>query len=184
DRDGFTRYQTSPTGEEAFKEDVAYLMTYLMQGVAERGTGARTSALDRPRAGKTGTSNNNVDVWFCGYTPQFTSVVWVGYREGSRRLGSGANYTGGRVAAPIWTDFMIKAHEGLPEHDFRVPEGVEFHDIDRQTGQAGGSFREAFIRDTEPLPSQPRREEPEEAPGEGEFEFRSISAEDMIRDEF
>ncbi|MFP4192610.1 MAG: penicillin-binding protein 1A [Candidatus Hydrogenedentota bacterium] len=184
DRDGFTRYQTSPTGEEAFKEDVAYLMTYLMQGVAERGTGARTSALDRPRAGKTGTSNNNVDVWFCGYTPQFTSVVWVGYREESRRLGSGANYTGGRVAAPIWTDFMIKAHEGLPEHDFRVPEGVEFHDIDRQTGQAGGSFREAFIRDTEPLPSQPRREEPEEAPGEGEFEFRSISAEDMIRDEF
>ncbi len=180
DRDGFTRHQVSPNGERAFKEDVAYLMTYILQGAAERGTGARTAPLERPRAGKTGTSNNNVDVWFCGYTPQFTGVVWVGYREGNRRLGSGTDYTGGRIAAPIWTDFMIKAHEGLPERDFRVPDGVEFHNIERHTGRAGGSFREAFIRGTRPTAPQPRREEPREQP----FEFRSISAEEMIRNEF
>ena len=88
-------------------------------------TGGRTRFLERPRAGKTGTTNESRDVWFCGFTADYTCVVWIGYRD-NRPLGRGRDYTGGRLAAPIWTQFMIAAHEGLPKRDFEVPEGVSF----------------------------------------------------------
>jgi len=54
------------------------------------------------------------------------------------------------MANPVWTEFMIKAHEGLPIHKFKVPEGVKFFSVDRTTGLAGGSFREAFVKGTRP----------------------------------
>ncbi len=148
DRDGFTRYTNDAESERVFREDLAYLMTYLMEGATTYGTGARTAELDRPRAGKTGTTNNSVDVWFCGYTPEYTTVVWLGYRQGNVPLGM--NATGGRVAAPIWRDYMIRVLDGQPVQDFPVPDGVDFHNITKSTGVRGGSFREAFIRGTRP----------------------------------
>ena len=160
DRDGFTRYTTSAGAERVIEEDVAFLMNHILRGAAERGTGARSAPLERPRAGKTGTSNDAVDVWFCGYTRDFTTVVWVGYREGNRSLGRGTDYTGGRIATPIWTDYMVRAHEGLPVRDFEVPDGVEFHNVHLESGTAGGGFREAFIRGTRP----PQQRAPEPAP--------------------
>ena len=141
--------------DEAMKANVAYVLTYLMEGVCRYGTGANTQAKwdkaepERPRAGKTGTSNESRNAWFCGFTADFTCVVWMGYRD-NRPLGQGKDFTGGRLANPIWTDFMIAAEEGLPVQDFEVPDDVTFFQVDRSTGVEGGRFREAFINGTAP----------------------------------
>lgn len=149
--DGFVRFQgdVKMEDEPAIPPNVAYVVGYIMQGVAQWGTGARSRDLDRPRAGKTGTTNDNRDVWFCGFTPQYTCVVWLGYKD-NRSLGRGSNYTGGRQACPVWTEFMVRAHKDLPVKDFDVPEGVVFYDVDKKSGLAGGSFREAFVEGTRP----------------------------------
>lgn len=148
--------------EKAMDANVAYVMTHLMEGVATYGTGARSRLLGRPRAGKTGTSNESKDLWFCGFTPDFTCAVWIGYAD-DRTLGHGKQFTGGSLACPIWTQFMIQAEEGLPVRDFEVPPGVEFHNVNRVTGVAGGDFREAFVAGTRPSAAMP------EVPAEGEL---------------
>jgi penicillin-binding protein 1A len=163
DRDGFALYDCKNylQREQALPADVAYGITYLLEGVAQWGTGARSRALERPRAGKTGTTNENRDVWFCGYTPDFTCVVWIGYRD-NRSLGKGTNYTGGRIACPIWTDFMVKAHEGLPAREFPIPPAadIKFYQVDKASGQLGGSFKEVFIRNSRPPEPRPEPKQP------------------------
>jgi penicillin-binding protein 1A len=162
DRDGIVRYDADSFREfkRVFPADVTYQVVHLMQGVCKPNpggyspSGRRTAPLGRPRAGKTGTSNESRNVWFCGFTPQYVCVVWIGYAD-NRSLGKGVAYTGGALASPIWTDFMIRAHEGLPVKDFKVPAGVEFYNINRSTGLAGGKYREAYIRGTKPLTEKP-----------------------------
>jgi len=149
DRDGNTIYQSKVQTQQRIREDLAYVMTHLLEGVATRGTGARTRTFDRPRGGKTGTTNESRDVWFCGFTPQYTCIVWVGYKD-NRPLGRGANYTGGRLAAPIWANFMIQAHQGLPVLKFEKPDSVKSYGVDRSTGRLGGSFPEMFLEGTAP----------------------------------
>jgi penicillin-binding protein 1A len=150
-RDGITRYdyRDYSWSEQAMDPRIAFIMTHLMEGVCIYGTGSRTAPLERARAGKTGTTNQNRNVWFCGYTPDFTTVVWIGYPD-NRPLGSGINYTGGRLACPIWTEFMMNAHEGLPKRNFEAPYGIEFFNVDRESGVKGGKFREAFLTGTQP----------------------------------
>ncbi|MCP4642450.1 MAG: hypothetical protein GY851_18540 [bacterium] len=156
DRDAFIRHKSLIRRKPgAIDEDVAYVMTYLMQGVAAWGSGHRTRELDRPRAGKTGTTNKSRNVWFCGFTPQYTCVVWIGYRDNrslgeGRRFTNGQQFTGGAVASPVWTKFMVDAHKTLPKLDFKRPPGVVFYKVDRTTGLAGGSFDEAFVSGTAP----------------------------------
>jgi penicillin-binding protein 1A len=134
---------------------VAYVVTHMMEGVCTPDsevpapTGRRTEALGRPRAGKTGTTNSSRNTWFCGMTPDYTCVVWVGYRD-NRSLGKGLDYTGGRLACPIWTDFMVEAHKGLPVRDFTVPDGVTFFNIQRVSGLLGGKYPEAYVNGTQP----------------------------------
>jgi penicillin-binding protein 1A len=168
DRDGLPLYKTSPDDDvrrlkrRAFNEDLAYLMTRLLEGAATYGTGARSAPLERPRAGKTGTTNDARDVWFCGYTPYYTCVVWIGYQY-NRSLGRGADFTGGRRACPVWTEFMIKAHEGLPVKDFEPPTGanaVDTFKVARQTSSGwGGQFDEVFLKGTQPPASRTAEEE-------------------------
>jgi penicillin-binding protein 1A len=169
-RDGFVNRFTGDLIDErptrVLPENVAYVVTNLLEGVAQDGTGWRSRPLARPRAGKTGTTNESKDVWFCGFTPDFTGIVWVGYRN-PESLGRGSPYTGGSIACPIWTDFMMPVHDGLPIREFDVPEGVQFYNIDRETGLAGGSFREAFLTGTKP---------PEEWP----VFFDDIDLEDLL----
>lgn len=138
-RDGITEFKARPKGNRVLDEDLAYLMTNVMEGVAIRGTGARSAPLERPRAGKTGTTNDARDVWFCGFTPQFTCVVWMGYRD-YRSLGAGRGFTGGRLACPIWTEVMIEAHRDMPVLEFDVPPGIAFHG-------SGPGFREAYMKE-------------------------------------
>ncbi len=158
DRDGVQRYdyRDHVRAEQAMDPKVAYITLHMLKGACTPGhdvghypTGWRTHVLERPRAGKTGTTNDSRDAWFCGFTPAYTTVVWIGYRD-NRSLGRGRDFTGGRLAAPVWIDFMLEAHEGMPVRDFEAPPGIEFFDVDRLHGTAGGNYREAFIEGTAP----------------------------------
>ena len=141
-----------PQTEQVISAETAYLMTSMMQSVIDHGTGKRAKALERPAAGKTGTTNDFNDAWFVGYTPQLLTGVWVGFDE-KRPLGKGE--TGGRVAAPIWQAFMSQALAGQPILDFPIPEGIALVPINPRTGQRIASagaygFLECFLRGTEP----------------------------------
>ncbi len=145
------------------KPEVAYIMTSLMRSVIDEGTARATVAgkLRRPAAGKTGTSNrkrDTVDAWFVGYTPDLLAAVWVGFDDG-KNVGKGE--TGGRAAAPIWTDFMVKATSGRPTKDFVQPPGIVVQRIDKTTGllaapgQETNTLDEVFIEGTAPTAQAP-----------------------------
>ena len=102
-------------------EEVAYTITSILQGAVERGTAKQARALERPVAAKTGTSQDAHDLWFIGYTPNLTAGLWIGY-DVPQTLGS--HESAGRLAAPIWVDFMRRALEGTPPEVFPMPEGV------------------------------------------------------------
>jgi penicillin-binding protein 1A len=132
---------------------LAFLVADLLRAPIEHpgGTSVRARALGRPAAGKTGTTNDQGDAWFVGFTPDVAAGVWVGFDV---RQVLGVKETGGRAALPIWVEFMKAAHEGRPVRDFPVPEGVSYARIDPATGklageQGGGSFQ-AFLSGSEP----------------------------------
>jgi membrane peptidoglycan carboxypeptidase len=118
DRHGNEVYRAKADTSEAFSEDVAADTTYAMQKVVSSGTGTRAKIPGRPTAGKTGTTQDNKNAWFCGFTPQLATAVWVG-RPSGKSLGS-SGY-GGRLAAPIFKDFMTAALEGEPVAQFPKP---------------------------------------------------------------
>jgi penicillin-binding protein 1A len=100
----------------------AYQIVKMMQGVVQFGTGIpAVTGLDRPIAGKTGTSQDYNDAWFSGFTPDLVTVVWVGF-DSPQTLGD--KQTGAAVAAPIWHQFMTAALHARPVLDFREPDGV------------------------------------------------------------
>jgi len=153
DREGNILEENTPSIRRVLDKNVAYLVTYLMQGVIKYGTG-RSSWLrysfSRPAAGKTGTTNNETDAWFIGFVPDLVTGVWVGFDDPIKST----RRTGAEGALPIWSDFMRAVVDG-PEKDFPVPDGVVFMDIDADTGLPAtkGSqkiLREAFIKGTEP----------------------------------
>ncbi len=139
------------TREQVTDPITAYQMTSILQGVILRGTGARRASFGRPAGGKTGTTNDNFDTWFIGFTPDLVAGVFVGFDQ-PRTLGR--SDTGSTVAAPIFKDFMVAATEGLPEKDFAAPSGVVYINISLDTGQRaeGGSrvIREIFKPETGP----------------------------------
>ncbi len=125
-------FKESSEEEKIIAPQTAFLMTYLLQGVVQHGTGWRARSLGRPVAAKTGTTDQFMDAWFIGYTPELIAGIWVGFDE-ERSLGE--NETGARAASPIWVTFMSKMLKDRPVKDFPVPEGIEFMKIDPQTGQ-------------------------------------------------
>ncbi|MDM8523627.1 PBP1A family penicillin-binding protein [Desulfococcaceae bacterium HSG8] len=131
DRDGNVLEDMNVEKKQAIEGSTAYIMTSLLESVIKHGTGARARALGRPAAGKTGTTNDQHDAWFVGYTPDYISGAWVGFDK-ERSLGR--KETGGKAALPIWLDFMKKVHEDKPEKVFKVPRGVVFSNIDAETG--------------------------------------------------
>jgi penicillin-binding protein 1A len=141
--------------DQIISPQTAFLITYLMEGVIQYGTGWRARTLGRPVAGKTGTTDQFMDAWFLGYTPDMITGVWVGFDE-ERSLGE--NETGARAASPIWVAFMSKILKDKPKKDFSVPGGVEFIKIDPKTGQVGlerESILECFIEGTGPSEKVP-----------------------------
>ncbi len=159
---GEVRLARRPEPERVLSEEVGFLLTSLLQGVIERGTGRRAQALGRPAAGKTGTSQDATDLWFVGFTPSLVAGVWVGY-DSPRSLGT--HETGGRVAVPIWTDFMGRALRGTEPAPFQQPEGVYAALVNPRTGQAVApsdpeGFPEFFLRDHGPAPPGAMRPAP------------------------
>ncbi len=148
------------SAKQVLSEGSAYVMSNMMRGVVEHGTGYRVKELERPAAGKTGTSNDEMDTWFIGFTPQWACGVWIGFDQ-KKRIGD--KETGGRVAAPVFLYFMrdflnyrdqedyrkleqeTKAEaqrlgieyippEKLEPADFQVPSDVEGYWVDKATG--------------------------------------------------
>ncbi|HET6606518.1 MAG TPA: PBP1A family penicillin-binding protein [Rhodopila sp.] len=121
----------------------------MMEGVVQRGTGQPAAkGLNRPIAGKTGTTQDFNDAWFAGFTPDLVTVVWVGYDQPTSL---GENETGGAIAAPIWHDYMATALAGRPVLDFPIPPGVTL--AQWQTGS--GTVTDAFKPDQVPGASGP-----------------------------
>ncbi len=131
DRDGNLIEHSELKRNKVIDMSTAYIMTSILESVVKSGTGWRVRELNRPAAGKTGTTNDLYDAWFIGYTPRYTTGVWVGF-DRARHLGK--NETGSRAASPIWLDYMKDALEGRPVRTFSVPEGVVFVKIDAETG--------------------------------------------------
>jgi penicillin-binding protein 1B len=134
------------------RPDTTFLVTNMMRSVLNEGTaaGARAAGFVLDAAGKTGTTNDLRDAWFVGFTPELLTVVWVGLDD-NQPLG----LSGTQAALPIWTTFMARALSGRGSTPFAVPEGVNFLDVDRDTGKASAPgcpriFREAFLSGTEP----------------------------------
>ena len=138
--------------EHIISPQTAYLMTYLLEGVVQNGTGWRAKVIGRPVAAKTGTTDQFLDAWFIGYTPELITGVWVGFDE-ERSLGE--YETGSRAASPIWVTFMSKILKDKPVKDFPIPDGIEFMKVDLRTGQISldkEATLECFKEGTGPSP--------------------------------
>lgn len=130
----------------------AYQIVSMLEGVVLRGTGRRIADLGKTLGGKTGTTNDNTDTWFVGFSPDLAVGVYVGFDQ-PRTLG--AKNTGSSVAAPIFKLFMGQALDGVATADFRIPPGVRMVWIDQETGArshqgASGAILEPFKPGTEP----------------------------------
>ena len=128
-------------------------MTSMLEGVVQRGTAKRAFEGEyRPLAGKTGTTNDERDAWFVGFSPDLAVGVYIGY-DNPKPMGKGS--TGGALAAPIFADFMKMALKDEPATPFRVPAGVQLIPINPKTGKrgaygAGDVILEAFKPGEEP----------------------------------
>jgi penicillin-binding protein 1A len=110
----------------------AFIMTTMMRDVVRAGTAARAMQLGRQDlAGKTGTTNENVDAWFCGFNASMVAITWIGFDQ-PRTLGT--NETGAVAALPTWMNFMAKVLKGVPEQPLTPPEGVLVARVNPETG--------------------------------------------------
>ncbi len=161
---------------EVIRPDTAQAMISMLQSVMSSGTGLSAS-IGRPAGGKTGTTNSWKDAWFVGFTPEVTTCVWVGYDRLGMSLGLGQS--GGVVAAPIWGDYMRRAMESEPVHDFPKYAGLESAQVCEHSGlipgpNCGAVISEVFVPGTVPdkecdlcgsgggIPSGMRRKGPKE----------------------
>ncbi|MHA6728549.1 penicillin-binding protein 1A [Devosia sp. A369] len=137
--------------EQVLDPMTAYQITSMMEGVVQRGTGTGAKGLNRPVAGKTGTTNDYKDAWFVGFTPELVVGVYVGYDQ-PRSMGS--SVTGGSFAVPIFTEFMAKALAGKPPTPFNVPPGMSTAWINPNSGvkafEGEAAIEEAFKPGTGP----------------------------------
>ncbi len=130
DRNGNILESFSSRKRQVLAEETAYLLTNIMQGVIEGGTGKKAIGLPVDAAGKTGTTDTFRDAWFIGYTPEVVCGVWMGF---DKMLSLGENETGGLACAPVWLDFM--QHVPMRTEHFPVPENIVFLPIDMETGK-------------------------------------------------
>jgi penicillin-binding protein 1A len=138
--------------EQVIDAPRAFQMVNMLQGVVERGTGQRARSINKPVAGKTGTTDDSRDAWFIGFTPDLVVGVFVGFDQ-PRSLGD--EEQGASAALPIFVDFMTAALKDEPATPFRVPPGVRLVRVDAETGRLAGAgtdaaILEAYMPGTEP----------------------------------
>lgn len=157
------RPQYKMNAGQLLSSETSYLITHLLKENVLFGSGRRSrETLKHPAAGKTGTTDENKDAWFIGFTTELVAGVWVGY-DNLRRLGK--RETGSTAAVPIWTDYMTEAMKMSPQKDFPVPDNIEFARIDPKTGQLAtsktrGAVFEAFLKGSAPTKSTPTTQPP------------------------
>jgi penicillin-binding protein 1A len=148
-------YEQRPRKSVVISADTAYVVTDMMRGVIMRGTG-RSAMINRPAAGKTGTSSDNTNAWFIGFTPDLLACVWIGNDSQRIPVRIGGATVGSGRAAQIWATFMRKALSQTPVSDFPVPDGVATNvEICSQSGQLATPScpdikYEVFLSGTEP----------------------------------
>jgi penicillin-binding protein 1A len=141
-----------PEGQAVLRPATAAVLTHVLEGVVERGTGRRARVIERPLAAKTGTTQDAADAWFLGFTPSLAAGVWIGY-DTVRSLGS--HETAATLAAPVWIQFMRAAFRESPPEVFPVPEPLVPVTVNYYTGlptypQDPDALTEYFVRGTEP----------------------------------
>ncbi len=124
---GNTLYETEPELEEVITPQNAYIMSQLLEGVIQYGTATALKEIDRPLAGKTGTTNNEVDAWFVGLTPELVTAAYVGFDQ-IEPMGRGETGTG--AALPIYKYFAEEVFQYYPPTDFERPENIYFRTVD------------------------------------------------------
>ncbi|MDY0029814.1 MAG: penicillin-binding protein 1A [Pseudobdellovibrionaceae bacterium] len=162
------------TREQIADPRTTYQMVSIMEGVVQRGTARKLVSLDRPLAGKTGTTNDSKDAWFIGFTPDMVIGVYTGFDD-PKSLGK--KETGSSVALPVFQEFIEKAFENVPPTPFRVPAGVRMVQVNAKSGQrtyAGDpdAIWEPFLAGTEPntLPPGYRSYSDQAAQRDAQFE--------------
>jgi len=128
--------------EQVLDPLTVYQITSIMEGVIQRGTATAVKEVGKPIAGKTGTTNDEKDAWFIGFTPDLAVGVYMGYDK-PRHLGR--NATGGHLSAPIAKDFFKAALADKPAMPFRVPPGIKRIRVDPKTGQRAGPGTQSAI---------------------------------------
>jgi penicillin-binding protein 1A len=142
DRTDHVLEKYEPSVEQVIDPRIAYITSNLLQKVVQSGTGWRVKALERPVAGKTGTTNDLKDAWFIGFTPSLAAGVWVGFDD---LLPLGKYETGSRAASPIFLYFMKEVLAGTPIEFFTPPKGVVFAKIDPKTGLLAKPDSENYV---------------------------------------
>jgi penicillin-binding protein 1A len=130
----------------------AYQITSMMEGVVQRGTATVVKQVGKPIAGKTGTTNDEKDAWFIGFSPDIVVGVYIGYDK-PRHLGRGG--TGGHLAAPIVKDFLRVALKDKPAVPFRVPAGIKLIRVNPRTGMRAGPGEPAILEAFKPGTAPP-----------------------------
>jgi penicillin-binding protein 1A len=147
--------------EQVISPQNAFIMTHLLQGVVQHGTGQRAKVLGRPVAGKTGTSSDYSDAWFIGYTPSLLAGVWVGFDD---KTSLGKDESGSRAALPIWISFMDQALKNTPVETPKPPKGIALIKVNLETGlpsdgDSPETIVEAFIDSSIPWAKEGREGE-------------------------
>lgn len=142
-----------PHIEEKFSAKYCAVLTHLLCGVVQNGSGWRLKSLNRPIAAKTGTTSDYSDAWLIAYTPTIAAGVWVGY-DIKKSLGRGE--TGSSVAGPILVEFLDQIYAGIEPENFILPDGVREEIVCRDSGQLAGPnctnlYKELFIASQLPL---------------------------------
>lgn len=178
------------TREEIADPRTTYQMVSILEGVVQRGTAKALSSIDRPLAGKTGTTNDSKDAWFIGFTPDLVFGVFVGYDE-PKSLGD--KETGASLAVPIFKEFIQKALDGVPPTPFRVPKDVRMVQVNARNGKPTSSsdpdaIWEPFLAGTEPdntyapAISSGTKNDSSSLPDDHDNEIKEpLSADDMLK---
>jgi penicillin-binding protein 1A len=153
DREGNLLEENRSQASDVIRADTAFVMTNLLRGVVQHGTGAAASSLKWPLGGKTGTVDENTDAWFIGFDPDITVGVWTGLDE---KKPIGRTETGAQAALPIWMEFMKDYIAGRADKDappeFTVPANIVFVPVVHAAGLAEPAEGpvEAYIAGTQP----------------------------------
>ncbi|MEW6543804.1 MAG: PBP1A family penicillin-binding protein [Nitrospirota bacterium] len=163
DKDGVVLEQQLFEPRQVISRETAYLITNMMEDVIQKGTAVAAKSIERPLAGKTGTTNDYTDAWFLGFTPNLVVGVWVGFDD-IRPLGE--TESGAHAALPIWIEFVKQVLPLIQDATFEIPEEIVFVKVDPATGllaqdqQSDQGTVEIFARGTEPTETPPQRIDP------------------------